>query len=150
MTGTRGLVLVPGVVFALALPGCGSQAPGSRSASEPGPTQPPSPAVTVHLAAAYSPDTVRLKIGKRFLVVVSAHVRASGEPVPGGCLPGVTQPAAGGLLSVQCIGHGRYLYTAKRAGSATLWASVRPRCKPATICPQWVAHPRLRVTVSAG
>lgn len=146
MTYARRLVLVAGVVFAVALPACGGQAPTSLSGS--GSAQPLSPVVTVHLAAAYSPSVVRLKTGQRFLLVVSASVQASGVPVPGGCPSGAPRQAAGGLLSVQCMAHGRYLYTAKRAGSATLWASVRPRCKPATMCPQWVSRPSLGVTVS--
>ena len=102
----------------------------------------------VGLAAGFSPRTVRLRVGQQFLVVVSPDVQASGIPWPDGCPPGTTRPVAGGLLIAQCLAGGRYLYTARRPGSATVTATVQPRCAPGSMCPQWITAPRLVAVIS--
>lgn len=133
----------------------GSPSPGTPAArsSSPGtPGTPPqetaknNPAV-VRLTAGFSPSAVRLRVGQQFLVTVSRDVQASGIPSPGGCPVGATRSAAGGLLTVQCLAGGRYLYTTLRSGSATVMATVRPRCAPGSMCPQWITEPSLAVII---
>jgi hypothetical protein len=43
---------------------------------------------------------------------------------------------------------GGYLYTAEHPGSVTLSATVRPRCGPGQMCPQWISEPRLQITIT--
>lgn len=118
--------------------------PGSLS---PAPRNGRSSPTVVHLAVSFSPSEVRLRAGQQFLLIVSKDVEASGVAGPGPCPAGTVRPVAGGLLSAQCMAGSRYLFTAKRTGTATVTATVRPRCAPGSPCPQWVAEPSLRVIV---
>ncbi len=123
--------------------------PGARGSSPPAPGRGrPGPAVVVRLSAGFSPGTVRLRAGQRFLLIVSSNVQATGLAGPGACPPGTARPVAGGLLTAQCMAGDRYLYTANRAGTATVTATVKPRCSPGTACPQWVTEPSLTVMIS--
>jgi hypothetical protein len=134
----------------------GSPSPGTPAARSSSPGTPGSPPrgtghsspVAVGLAAGFSPGTVRLRVGQQFLVAVSPDVRASGIPWPGGCPVGTMRPVPGGLLTAHCLAGGRYLYTTRRPGSATVIATVRPRCAPGSVCPQWITEPRLAVVIS--
>lgn len=119
---------------------CGSQQASSPSAAPPD-------TVVVRLAAGFSPGTVRLGAGQQFMLIVSKTVKASGPDISGDCTSGVTGAAGNGLLSVRCSG-GDYLYTAKHAGSTALSATVRPRCKPGAMCPQWISNATLKITVT--
>jgi hypothetical protein len=130
------------------LAACGSAPAGGGSQPPPAPAS-PAPrnlAVTVHLAAGFSPSSLRLRVGQQFLVVVNRDVRASGLPGPGSCARGTTQPVAGGLLSARCTARG-YRYTALHPGHGELSAIVRPRCAPDTACPQWITAPILKITI---
>lgn len=155
--------VIAALAVAATLTACGSQpptgtgavgtpSPGSPAARSSSPGSPGTPsqgtAAVVRLTAGFSPRTVRLRVGQQFLVAVSQNVRASGMPSPGGCLAGPTRPIAGGLLTARCLAGGRYLYTALRSGTATVIATVRPRCAPGSMCPQWVSGPRLAVIIS--
>jgi hypothetical protein len=91
----------------------------------------------VTLGPAFSPSSVTLRTGHLLLVTVDPTVSAAvAVPAPGG-------PLAGGEL-----GPGAYLLVATRPGVTILTAIVRPRCVPGSVCPQWIAVPRLEVTVS--
>lgn len=120
---------------------------GSRPPSTPASPAPSNLVVTVHLAAGFSPSSLRLRVGQQFLVVVNGDVRISGLPGPRSCARATTQPAAAGLLSARCTARG-YRYTALRPGHAELSAIVRPRCAPGTHCPQWITAPTLKITIS--
>jgi hypothetical protein len=101
----------------------------------------------VRLSTTFSPDTLTLAAGQQFQVIVSTSVVPAGAGFPQPCTPGVAYPAAG-LLSVTCPADGGYLFTAEHAGTTTLTATVRPRCSPGDMCPQWVTEAALRITVS--
>src|SRR5258706_7834926 len=108
---------------------------------------------TMRLAEMDAAGVCRVQVGglgegKLFLVAVSPDVRASGIPWPGGCPVGTMRPVAGGLLTAHCLAGGRYLYTTRRPGSATVIATLRPRCAPGSVCPQWITEPRLAVVIS--
>jgi hypothetical protein len=77
---------------------------------------------------------------------LTCHRRAG--RVRDACPAGTTRPVAEGLLTAQCLARGRYLYTALRPGTATVIATVRPRCAPGSMCPQWITEPRLAVAIS--
>lgn len=134
-----------GLVLGLAgtLSACGAAA---TSPGGPSPTAGAPVVVVVRLGAAFSPRTVRLGVGQQFVVMVSKTVKVSGD-ISGDCQSGGTSTAGDGVLSVRCSA-GNYLYTAKRAGSSMLSATVRPRCKAGTICPQWVSEANLNITVT--
>lgn len=161
VTWIRATPVIAGLAVIAALTACGSRpagagaaGPSSARSSSPGtPVSPPqgtasnSPAV-VGLAAGFSPSAIRLRAGQQFVVMESPDVQADGIPWPGGCLAGTARPVAGGLLTAQCLAGGRYLYTARHPGSATVTATVRPRCAPGSICPQWMTEPKLTVIIS--
>jgi len=117
----------------------GSSAPSSSPAALP-------MIRMVRLGSAFSPDSLHLGAGQQFLVIVSKAVNVSG--LEARCAPGKTYPAAGGLLSVRCPAAGEYLYTARRAGSAVLSATARPRCAHGTACPQWISRASLKVSIA--
>jgi hypothetical protein len=102
----------------------------------------------VELTASFSPSTVQLGVGQQFEVIVATSVRVSGLNVAG-CTSGQPAPLPGGLLSVQCRSATEYIYNAGQAGTARLSATVRPRCAAGTMCPQWIARPALKVTISS-
>ena len=130
------------------LTACGSAPAGGGSQSpSASPSLPRGPAVTVHLGPGFSPGSLRLRVGQQFLVVVSRDVRATGLPGPGGCARRTTRQVAGGLLSARCTARG-YRYTALHAGHGELSATVRPRCAPGNVCPQWITAPTLKITIS--
>ena len=104
--------------------------------------------IAVRLGTAFSPGALRLSIGQQFQVTVSKTVQVSGLGFAGDCAPGATGQISGGLLSLRCTGDGGYLCTAEHAGSATLSATVRPRCAPGTMCPQWITEATLKITIS--
>jgi hypothetical protein len=131
------------------LAACGNAPADGRSQppSAPASPAPRNLAVTVHLAAGFSPRSLRLRVGQQFLVAVNSDVRVSGLPGPGSCTQGTTQPVAAGLLSARCTARG-YRYSALRRGHAELSAIVRPRCAPGTACPQWISAPVLKITIA--
>ena len=142
MTRSR-IQLAIAALAALALGGALSACGSAGSASGD-----PAPAVTVvRLGAAFSPSSQRVSVGQQFLIMVSKSVLARGLEPAAGCGSGAAQPAAGGLLSVRCASGG-YLYTAEHPGSATISATVGPRCSPGEMCPQWMSAPRLQVTIA--
>ena len=100
--------------------------------------------ILVQLGTGFSPAQLRLNVGQQFEVAVSKTVQVSGL---GDCAPGTTGQALGGLLSVRCMAGG-YFYTAEHAGSATMSATVRPRCTPGTMCPQWITEASLKITIT--
>ena len=130
-----------------------SPAPSFPGRSSP-PSASPSPPVAVlphvavvRLGAGFSPGSLRLSVGQQFLLTVSPSVQARGLAAPGQCASGAAWTTGGGLLSVRCASGG-YLYTAEHPGSATISATVGPRCSPGQMCPQWLTEPRLQVTIT--
>jgi hypothetical protein len=102
----------------------------------------------VRLSTTFSPDTITLAAGQQFQVIVSTSVAPTGAGFPQPCAPGTAYPAGDGLLSVTCPASGGYLFTAEHSGTTTLTATVRPRCSPGQMCPQWITEAVLQVTVS--
>jgi hypothetical protein len=103
----------------------------------------------VRLGAKFSPEEFQLGVGQKFRLEVDESVQATIAGVPEHCPAGSAVDVAGGLLSVQCgTGRGSYLFSGERAGSATLTATVRPRCAPGVACPQWVATARLTISIA--
>jgi len=135
--------------------GAGAGTPSSATApagpSSPGRSRSPAPVsaapviFAVRLGHSFQPGTLRISPGQQFVVTVDSSVRASGPGVPGSC-PGTTARIDGGVLSVRCRS-GAFYYTALRPGTAELMATVRPRCVPGTMCPQWIAEATLTITV---
>lgn len=101
----------------------------------------------VHLSAGFFPRKVQLPVGQQFLLIVSKNVKASNVAGPGSCPAGTVRPASDGLLSVQCMAGSRYLFTARRTGTATVTAQVKPQCPHGSLCPQWVTEPSLKVII---
>jgi predicted small lipoprotein YifL len=128
-----------------ALAACGTHG-GNAVAKAPAATTVPPDVAVVRLAAGFSPDNLRLSVGQQFLLTVSASVRARGLEAAG-CASATGGIVTGGLLKVRCTGGG-YLYTAGHAGSTVISASVRPRCRPGQMCPEWVSEPVLHVTIT--
>jgi hypothetical protein len=155
-----GAIAVLGLAGALS--GCAAAAGGSASlGSQPGmhaPSSSPNPSLpgsgggpnipVVELNNSFSPSTLRIGVGQQFELFIGKRVNVSGLSVAG-CASGQPVPLPGGLLSVQCKPGGGYMYSAEHAGTATLSATVRPRCSAGTMCPQWVAEPALKVTISS-
>lgn len=125
---------------------------GPSSASPASPSSGPSSPVVapiifaVRLGADFSPNSLHLGVGQQFEVIVSKTVKVAGL-APANCTAQATS-AAGGLLSVKCPAAGSYLYTAERAGTATLGAIARPLCSPGTPCPQWISRASMKITIS--
>jgi hypothetical protein len=116
--------------------------PGSSTPSSPdSPSAPAAEApVAVQLATAFSPRTLHLKVGGQFRLTVSDSVKASGLS----CVSG----GQNSMLSVRCEPGGSYLFTATRAGSTAVSATVRPNCPATGICPQWIALARLTISIA--
>lgn len=142
-----------------------SESPGSSSAASssasPSPSAPastpgraPSPPVgapiiiAVRLGTGFTPDTLTLAAGMKFQVIVSPSVVPGGLSFPAHCAPGTAYAVNNGMLSVTCPPGGGYLFTAERAGSTILAATVRPRCAPGQMCPQWLANALLKLTIT--
>ena len=118
-----------------------------RSSPSPPPVAAPPDIILVRLGAAFSPSSLRISVGQQFLITVSKTVQARGLETAAGCASGAARPAVGGLLSVRCASGG-YLYTAEHPGTATISATVGPRCSPGEMCPQWMSEPKLQLTIT--
>jgi hypothetical protein len=133
--------------------GAGMPSSAATSAGPPSPGRSSSPApvsaapviFAVRLGRGFQPGTLRISPGQHFVVTVDSPVRASGPGVPGSC-PGTAVRIDGGVLSVRCTS-GAFYYTALRPGTAELMATVRPRCAPGSMCPQWIADATITITV---
>lgn len=129
-----------------------SPSPSASSASTPG--RAPSPPVgapiiiAVRLGTGFTPDTLTLAVGMKFQVIVSPSVVPGGLSFPAHCAAGTAYAVNNGMLSVTCPPGGGYLFTAERAGSTILAATVRPRCAPGQMCPQWLANALLKLTIT--
>jgi hypothetical protein len=146
MTSTAAAGCALGAV--VAVPGL----PGPPAAAPP-----PSPPVAVppiilvvRLSTDFSPDTLRLAVGQQFELIVSDSVDATGPGIPSTCPGGTPGEEPGAALFAQCVGNGSYLFTAEQPGSIVLSATVRPRCAPGVMCPQWIAEPNLAITITPG
>jgi hypothetical protein len=153
------------VAAAITLSACGSAAPAAsppRSPAASSPAAPPSSSpghappppvvapiiMAVHLGTAFTPDTLTLAAGMKFQVIVSASVVPSGLSFPARCATGTAYAVNDGMLSVTCPAGGGYLFTAERAGTTVVSATVRPHCSPGQMCPQWITDAALRLTVT--
>jgi hypothetical protein len=148
LTGTGATGTAPGTTAGQSSPAATPGTPGTPAGT---PGTPPgtagnSPAVVVHLTAGFSPAAVRLRVGQQFLLTISPSVKATVLGTAG-CGSGTTWAAAGGLLSARCTSGG-YLYTAEHPGTGTVSATVRPRCSPGKMCPQWLTGAQLHLTIS--
>lgn len=129
-----------------------SPAHPSSPAATPSPSHVSSPPAiggpiifAVRLGSSFQPNTLRLSPGQQFEVIVESSVKASGPGLPGSC-NGSTATVYGGMLTVRCAS-GDFYYTAQRPGTADLMATVRPRCSPGVMCPQWIAEATLKITI---
>jgi len=133
--------------------GAGIRSTTTTAAGPPSPGRSSSPApvsaapviFAVRLGHGFQPRALRISPGQHFVVTVDSSVRASGPAVPSSC-PGTTARIDGGMLTVRCTS-GAFYYTALRPGTAELMATVRPRCAPGTMCPQWIAEATLTITI---
>jgi hypothetical protein len=131
-----------------------SSSPSGAVSPSPAGPPPPGPIAgapiirAVNLDATFSPDAITVAAGMKFQVIVSQSVDASGLSLPAHCSPGTTYAADDGMLSVTCPATGGYLYTADRAGTAVLSATIRPHCSPGSMCPQWIKEAALTVTIT--
>jgi hypothetical protein len=101
-------------------------------------TKPADSLSVVYLGPDFSQSWVKLTPGQLLLVSVRASVRAM-----------VTDPAAGSSVEGGRLGDDSYLFAAIKAGTTTIPATVRPKCDPWNACPQWIAMPKLTVTVTS-
>jgi hypothetical protein len=158
------------VVAAVALSACGSAAPAASPPRSPASSPAPSPSassspasaaghapspplgapiiIAVRLGTAFTPDTLSLAAGMKFEVIVSPTVAPSGLSFPAHCTPGAAYAVNDGMLSVTCQSGGGYLFTAERAGTTVVSATVRPHCSPGQMCPQWITDAALRLTIT--
>lgn len=95
------------------------------------------PLSVVYLGPNFTQSWVRLTPGQLLLVSVQADVTAT-----------VTDPAPGSAVEGGQLGDTTYLFAAVKPGTTTISATVRPKCAPSTVCPQWIAAPKLMVTVA--
>jgi hypothetical protein len=116
---------------------------GTNSASPPVDVAPI--IFAVRLGRAFAPTTLRLSPGQHFEVIVESSVKASVLGMSGSC-SGTTAGINGGMLTVHCTS-GNYYYTAERAGTTELMATVRPNCPKGHLCPEWVAVATLKITI---
>jgi hypothetical protein len=140
-----GISLLTGV-----LAGCGTvtSSPLSSGAESPPAAHPPA-ILVVRLGPAFSPGTLHLGVGQKFQLEVSSTVQATIAGLPAHCTSGSVTQSAGGKLSARCSSANSYLYTAEHSGSIVLAATVRPRCSPGAACAQWVAAPKLKITITS-
>jgi hypothetical protein len=127
------------------MPSSAATPPSPGRSSSPAPVSGAPVIFTVRLGASFQPRTLRISPGQHFVVTVDSSVKASGPGVPSSC-PGTTAPIDGGILTVRCTS-GAFYYTAQRPGTAELMATVRPRCAPGSMCPQWIAEATLKITI---
>ena len=147
-------VALAGLALTGMLCACGSAAqapaPSAGGSSSPAPVSAPpvsAPPViaAVRLGRGFQPRTLRISPGQQFTVIVDPSVRASGPGLPNSC-SSVPVRIDGGMLTVRCTS-GAFSYTALRPGTAELAATVRPRCAPGSVCPQWVTAATLKITI---
>jgi hypothetical protein len=131
-----------------AAPAASSPAPSSSSAGHAPPPVVAPMIIAVRLGTTFSPDTLRLAAGMKFQLIVSQSVDPSGPSFPAHCASGTSYAANDGMLSVTCPATGGYLFTAERAGTTVLSATVRPHCSAGEMCPQWVKEAALTITVT--
>lgn len=129
-------------------PSPSSSAPASAAGHAPSPPLGAPIIIAVRLGTAFTPDTLTLAAGMKFQVIVSPTVAPSGLSFPAHCAVGTTYAVNDGLLSVTCPASGGYLFTAERAGTTVLSATVRPRCSPGQMCPQWITDAALKLTIT--
>jgi hypothetical protein len=122
----------------------GSSSPASSSSSS-APAAGAPIIFAVRLSHGFQPSTLRISPGQHFVVTVASSVKASGLGVGGSC-SGTTSRIYNGMLTVRCTA-GTFYYTAQRPGTAELTVTVRPNCTRGSMCPQWVAVERLKVTI---
>jgi hypothetical protein len=120
-------------------------APSAGGSSSAAPVSAPPVIFAVRLGRAFQPRTLRISLGQQFTVIVDPSVRASGPDLPNSC-SSVPARIDGGMLTVRCTS-GAFSYTALRPGTAELTATVRPRCAPGSMCPQWVTETTLKITI---
>lgn len=126
--------------------GTPSTATTSAAAPSAGGSSSPAPViVAVRLSRGFQPRTLRISPGQQFVVTVDSSVRASGPGLPSSC-PSVPARIDDGMLTVRCTS-GVFYYTAQRPGNAELTATVRPRCAPGSMCPQWATQATLTITI---
>jgi hypothetical protein len=101
--------------------------------------------LVVRLGSGFNPGTLRISPGQHFVISVSSSVKASSPGVPGSC-SGATTRIDGGMLTVRCVS-GAFYYTAQRAGTTELIATVRPKCVRGRMCPQWMTEAKLKITI---
>jgi hypothetical protein len=101
--------------------------------------------LVVRLGTGFNPGTLRISPGQHFVISVSSSVKASSPGVPGSC-SGTTTRIDGGMLTVRCVS-GAFYYTAERAGTTELIATVRPKCVRGRMCPQWMTEAKLKITI---
>jgi len=101
----------------------------------------------VRLGTSFSPKTLRLGAGQKFVVIVSSSDKVTGSGISGACNAATAARFSSDLLSLSCQGNS-YMYTTRRAGSTELSVTVRPNCKTGAMCPQWMATSTLDITVS--
>ncbi|HEY1916681.1 MAG TPA: hypothetical protein VGH27_13990 [Streptosporangiaceae bacterium] len=99
----------------------------------------------VRLGGGFQPNTLRISPGQQFVVTVDSSVKANGPGLPSSC-SGISAPVDNGMLTVTCAS-GSFTYTAQRAGTAELTATVRPNCSRGGMCPQWIAEATLKITI---
>ena len=144
-----------GLALAGALCACGSAAqapapagagaPSAGGSSSPAPVSAAPVIFAVRLGRGFQPRTLRISPGQQFTVIVDPSVRASGPGLPNSC-SSVPVRVDGGMLTVRCTS-GAFSYTALRPGTVELTATVRPRCAPGSMCPQWVTEATLKITI---
>jgi len=119
--------------------------PSAGRSSSPAPVSAAPVIFAVRLGRGFQPRTLRISAGQQFVVTVDPSVRASGPGLPSSCA-GTPVRIDGGMLTVRCTS-GAFSYTAQRPGTAELTATVRPRCAPGSMCPQWVTEATLKITI---
>jgi hypothetical protein len=101
----------------------------------------------VRLGTAFSPRSLQLGAGQKFLVIVNGSDKATGSGISGACTPATAAKFSSDLLSLSCEG-GSYLFSTRHAGSGGLSVTVRPNCATGAMCPQWIASASLKLTIT--
>jgi len=100
-------------------------------------SDPASQVSLVTLGASFSPKTLTVHPGQ---IIVVTHEKGIIARVSG---PAPYSSVAGGELGRDHM----ELYVATQPGTSAISAVVRPWCAPYHVCPQWIAMPKLTVTV---
>jgi hypothetical protein len=97
----------------------------------------PSPVSLVTLGSSFSPSSLTVKPGQIIVVTPDKGVVAR-----------VFSPAPYSAVAGGELGRGHVdLFVAIQPGTSIIDAVVRPWCPPFRFCPQWIAMPKLTVTV---